>query len=140
MTTTPETPPPTKTIRLIHRAMIGGVLLFALVSHFVLEPPVDSSGVVSVYGVRVLFGVALVACVASLLLRRRVPKRSNDESADLFWTRANTHALVAWAPLEAASLFGLVVYSHSRSPMAIGIVAVVLLLFISLNPAHLEKR
>jgi hypothetical protein len=140
MTTPEKTPPPTKTIRLIHRAMVGGVLLFALVSHFVLEPPIERSGVVSVYGVRALLGLALVACVASLLLRKRVPKRSTDESADLFWTRANTHALVAWAPLEAASLFGLVVYSFTRSPVALGIVALVLLLFISLNPAHLEKR
>jgi hypothetical protein len=140
MTTPEKPPPPTKTMRLIHHAMIGGVLLFALVSHFVLEPPIDTSGPVSVYGVRALLGLALVAGVASLLLRKRVPKRSTDESADLFWTRANTHALVAWAPLEAASLFGLVVYSFTRSPVALGIVALVLLLFISLNPAHLEKR
>jgi hypothetical protein len=138
--TPPEKPPPTKTMRLMHRAMIGGVLLFALVSHFVLEPPIDRSGVVSVYGVRALLGLALVACAASLLLRKRVPKRSTDESADLFWTRANTHAVMAWAPLEAASLFGLVVYSFTRSPVALAIVAVVVLLFIGLNPAYLEKR
>jgi hypothetical protein len=47
---------------------------------------------------------------------------------------------MAWAPLEAASLFGLVVYSHTRSPVALAIVAVVVVLFISLNPAYLEKR
>ena len=139
--TAPQKPAPTSTtVRLVHRAMIGGVLLFALVSHFQLKPTITSSGVVSVYGVRVLFAVALVACAASLLLRRRVPKRSTEESADLFWARAGTPALVSWAPLEATSLFGVLIYGFTGSLVAIAIAAGVLLLFIGLNPAYLEKR
>src|SRR5688500_17166903 len=104
MTAPQAAAPAAKTIRLIHAAMVTGVLLFAIVGHFLLRPGMADSGDLPPVMLRALLGVALGACALSLLLRRRVPQRSSDESVDLFWTTATTPALLTWAPLEGASL------------------------------------
>ena len=139
--TAPRTAAPTaKTIRIIHAAMITGVLLFGLVAHFAIRPSIKDSGDIPVDVVRLLLGLALVGCVVSLLLRRRVPQRATDESADLFWTRAATPAMVAWASLDASCLLGVFLYMNTGSVSAIGVAAVGVVLFVILNPASLERR
>ena len=119
--------------------MVAGVLLFAVVAHFVLMPAMANPGLPTVV-VRVLLGLSLCACAVSLLLRRRVPQRSTDESADLFWTTAASPALLAWAPLEIAILLAIIAYAGSGSLLAIAVAAVPTFLFILLNPAYLERR
>jgi hypothetical protein len=139
MTTPQMTPPTSKTARLIHGASVAGVLLFAIVSHFVLRPiNADSGGLAPAN--RVLLGLSLAACVLSLLLRGRVPKRSSDESADLFWSVAGPLAMPVWAALEAAGLLAVLVYTRTRSIAAVAVAAVALLLFIVLNPGYFEGR
>ena len=76
--------PAAKTIRLIHAAMVTGVLLLAVVGHFVLRPAMANSGDLPPIMLRTLLGVALAACALSLVLRRRVPQRSSDESVNLY--------------------------------------------------------
>jgi hypothetical protein len=120
--------------------MVGGVLLFALVSYFVLKPTATDSGGLTPLTARVLLGLSLGACAFSLLLRRRVPKRSTDESADLFWVRAAPPAMLVWAPLDAAGLLAVFVYARTRSILAVVVAAVAVLLFIVLNPGYLERR
>jgi hypothetical protein len=137
--TTPQPPVTSKTARVIHGALVAGVLLFAIVGRFALKPTsADSWGLP--LNNRVLLGVSLGACVLSLLLRGRVPKRSSDESADLFWSVAGPYAMRAWAPLEAASLLAVLVYTRSRSIAAVAVAAVALLLFVVLNPGYFERR
>jgi hypothetical protein len=80
------------------------------------------------------------AMLVALVLRRRVPQRQTNESDDLFWASAATPAMMMWAPLEAASLIGVFVYSQTGSVPAIAVAAVALLLFVLINPAHLERR
>jgi hypothetical protein len=126
--------------RVIHAALAGGVLVFAIVAHFVLPPPVsDAPGLPAVVLYAVL-GVALGACVLSFVLRGRVPRRSPEESADLFWTRASQPALILWSVLEGAGLMCVVFYWLTRSPAAIAVMVLAVLLLIVLNPAQLEKR
>jgi hypothetical protein len=138
--TTPQTPAQTsKTARSIHGALVTGVLLFAIVGHFVLKPTSADSAGLTPNG-RVLLGLSLGACVLSLLLRGRVPKRSSDESADLFWSVAGPYAMRVWAPLEAASLLAVLIYTRSRSIAAVAVAAVALLLFVVLNPGYFERR
>jgi hypothetical protein len=139
MTTPQATAPPAKTVRLIHAAMIAGVLLFALVGHFLLKPALADSGDLPPIVPRALLGVSLGACALSLLLRRRVPHRSIDESADLFWTTATVPALLTWAPLEGASLLALFAYARTGALLAIPVAAVAILIFVLLNPAYLER-
>lgn len=138
--TAPQTTVPTsRTARVIHGALVAGVLLFAIVGHFVLKPvSVDSGGLASTN--RVLLGLSLGACVLSLLFRGGVPKRSSDESADLFWNAAGPFAIRVWAALEAASLLAVLVYTWTRSISAVAVAAVALLLFIVMNPGYFERR
>jgi hypothetical protein len=139
--TAPRTAAPTaKTIRIIYAAMVTGVLLFGLVAHFVMRPTIADSGDIPVGVLRLLLGLGLGACVVSLLLRGRVPQRASDESADLFWMRAATPAMVTWAPLEAACLLGVFLYGNTGSASAMGVAAVAVVLFVILNPAYLERR
>jgi hypothetical protein len=137
--TTPQPPVTSKTARVIHGALVAGVLLFAIVGHFALkQASADSAGLAS--NNRVLLGVSLGACVLSLLLRGRVPKRSANESADFFWSVAGPYAMQVWAPLEAAGLLSVLVYTWTRSVSAVAVAAVALLLFVVLNPGYFERR
>ena len=140
MTPTQMPAQPAKTVRLVHAAMAVGVLLFAVIAHFVLVPGLESSRDLAPVMLRALLGVALAACGLSLVLRRRVPRRSSDESVDLFWTKAAQPALLSWAPLEGASLFAIVLYSQTGAYVTLAVTAGVLFLFVALSPAFLERR
>lgn len=123
--------------------MVTGVLLFAVVSHVFLRPAMATmanSGDLPPIMLRTLLGVALGACALSLVLRRRVPQRSSDESVNLYWTTAATPALLTWAPLEGASLLAIFLYARTGAQTSIAVAAIAVLLFVVLNPAHLEKR
>lgn len=132
--------PAAKTIRLIHAAMVTGVLLFAVVGHFALRPAMANSGDLPPIVLGTLLGVALGACALSLVLRRRVPQRPSDESVNLYWTTAATPALLTWAPLEGASLLAIFLYARTGAPATIAVGVIAVLLFVALNPAHLERR
>ena len=134
------TAPTSQTARRIHRALVTGVLLFAVVGYFIYKPTDANSGGLAPGTVGVLLGLSLGACALSLLLRRRVPKRSIDESADLFWKAAGPPAMLVWMPLEAASLLAVFVSARTHSIQAVAVAAVAVLLFIVLNPGYLERR
>ena len=131
---------PAKTIRMIHAALVTGVILFGLVAHFLLRKTTADFGQIPPLAINALLGLSLCACAVSLLLRRRVPQRATDESADLFWTKATTPAMVMWASLEAPCLLTIYLYMRTGSPSAIGVAAVAVVLFIILNPGYLERQ
>ena len=139
MTTSQTTVQPAKTTRLIHAAMVTGVLLFALLVYFLLRPAQEISQDLPPIVPQVLLGVSLGACAVSLWFRRRVPQRSTDESADLFWTTATTPALLTWAFLEVASLTALVAWWLTGAALALPVAGVAILMFVVLNPARLER-
>ena len=120
--------------------MITGVLLFAAVSNVVLRPTSAESEGLPLATERVLLCVSLGACSLSLLLRRRVPKRSTDESADLFWKTAGQPVMVVWALLDAACLLPVFVYARTSSTQSVVVAAMAVLLFIVLNPWYFERR
>lgn len=137
---TEQTAPRAHTIRLIHLAMIGGVLLFAIVGHFVLRPALASSAELSPVILRSVLGITLGACVVSFLLRQRIPKRSTHESADLFWTTAAGPALITWGSVEAASLLAVFLYAWTGRAEALAVAAIAVVVLVAHNPAALEKR
>jgi hypothetical protein len=131
--------PTSESARRIHRALVIGVLLFAVVGYFIYGPTDTSSGGLAPGTVRLLLGLSLGACALSLVLRGRVPKRSSDESVDLFWRAAGPPAMLVWMPLEAASLLAVFVAAHTRSILAVAVAALAVLLPIVLNPGYLER-
>jgi hypothetical protein len=141
MTAPPPAAATSKTIRIIHAALVTGVLLFGLVGHFVMRPSLTAGS--SEFPPALLpglLGVALAVCVLSLVLRRRIPRRPADESADLFWVKAVAPAMITWASLEAASLLSIFLYVRTGSPAAIAVAALAVALFVVFNPANLERR
>jgi hypothetical protein len=130
---------PALTVRLIHGAYVAGIVLFAVVTHFLIRPQRVGESVTPSL-VLTLLGVALAAVALSVfVLRGRVPKKNSDESADLYWTRASAPALITWAPLEGASLLAIVAYMLSGSTASLGVGAVALLLLAALHPGHFER-
>jgi hypothetical protein len=132
--------PPAKTVRLLHLALVTGVILFALISHFVLRQTMADSHEVSPNLLRILLALAVLACAASLLLQRRIPRRQRDDSADLFWRTALAPALIMWSAIEMASLLSVYLYALTGSQAAIGIASIAVVLFVIQNPARLERR
>ena len=120
--------------------MITGVLLFAIVAHFVLRPNMARAGELPVVVLDGLLGVSIAGCALSLVLRNRVPQRGTEDSTDLFWTTATTPALLTWMPLDAASLLAVFVYARTGWQIAIAVAAVAVVLFVVLNPGYLERR
>ena len=127
------------TMRVIHGAFVAGVVLFAIVVYAIVRPQWTSEPLPRV-AVTTLLGVSLAASALSLLfLRARVPRRSTDESADLFWTRASVPALIAWAALEGAALLGIINYLLNGSTAALGTAAIALFGLIALYPGQFER-
>jgi hypothetical protein len=139
--TAPQTPPtPAKIVRLLHAAMVTGMVLFTLVAHFLVLPTKTAADTFPPNFVRGALGVALALCALSFVLRQRVPRRSVDETADLFWMTARTPVMITWAALEGACILAIVTYMLSGAREAIGVVAIILIAFAAMNPAYLERR
>ena len=120
--------------------MLTGLLLFGLVTHFLLRGKLADTFEISTDMLHVLLGVALASCALSLLLRRRVPRRATDQSKDLFWPKATGPALVMWLSLEGPCLLAIWLYGCTGSQSALGVAAIAAVLFVILNPAYLERQ
>lgn len=140
MPSTAEAQSPARVARLIHASLIIGQVLFAAVTFLQVRPTQTDVVPLPAFAVPGLFAVSLVACIIALLLRRSIPTRPSDVSADLYWTTAQPKAMIAWVPLEAAGLLALVVYFNSVEMAALVAAAIPLLLLIALNPWYLERR
>lgn len=140
MTAPRSTEAPTKTVRMIHASQIAGVVLFGFVAHFLMRPKIAASDGYPPALLPVLLGLAIAACVVSIIMRRRIPRRSTNESADLFWTKATTPALLTWVPLQMAGLLAVLSYALIGFQPAIAIAAVAVVGLIALAPPFLERR
>jgi hypothetical protein len=127
-------------VRLVHASLVLGQVLFAGVTYFTVRPNRTEATPLSDRTIAILLGTAFAACLLSLVLRRRVPARPRDVSADLYWTTAQPRAMLAWIPLEAAGLFALTSYFQTTDMWALGIAALPVALLVLLNPWVLERR
>jgi hypothetical protein len=140
MTTPIQQPPPTRqAARMIHGAMVVGVIMFAIVSHFVLVPKANPAGGLAPL-MPLLLGLSLAGCAVGTLLSYRVPRMSSGESRQAFWFRAFPKAIVSWALIEGAALLAVVVYGLTASRAAIAVAGIVILVFALLNPRYFERR
>jgi hypothetical protein len=127
------------TIRLIHGSFIMGIVLFAAVVQFLLKPagnlPALPSNVLNA-----LLGASVgVSILGLLLLRRRIPKRSTADSADLFWSTATAPLIIAMAPLEAGALLAIVAYMCGAPIIALGAAGIAILGMLSLYPGFFDR-
>ena len=141
MTPPPSTtnPAPAKTIRILHAALSSSVVLFALVAHFVLRPAVAQDAQWAPALSTALLVASLCACAVGLVMRRRVPRRSTDQSADLFWTAASAPALVTWALFEGAGMLAVIDYTRTGQSAALVVAGIGVALMVAFHPARLER-
>jgi hypothetical protein len=132
-------PAPAKTIRIMHAALTSGVVLFALMAHFVLKPAMAQDASFPPTISSALLVASLCACAVGLVMRRRVPRRSTDQSADLFWTAASAPALITWALFEGASMLAVFDYARTGQAAALVVAAIGVALMLAFHPARLER-
>jgi hypothetical protein len=133
-----QTARPALVARLIHASLVSGCVIFGLVIHFVARP--QRTGTLPVPALYGLLGVSLGALLLSLaVLRPRVPLKSSDESADLYWTRALTAALLACSAKEADALLAMAAYLLDGAMIALAMGAVATGAMIVLNPRTFER-
>jgi hypothetical protein len=128
------------TTRFIHGSLIAGVVIFGLIVQFIFRQQTTPQPSLPPIVVTLIPGVSLALCAAALFLRRIVPRRASDESADLFWQRVLAPAMIVWAVLEAAGLIGVIGYWMGDSVPALGAAAASVVVSIFLNPTVLEAR
>jgi hypothetical protein len=119
--------------------LVAGLILYALVAHFVLVRNARPRGGLEAL-IPVLLGVMLALCAAGLLLSKRVPRPVSGESADSFWKKAASPALVAWTPIEASGLLGVTTYAQTGSTAAIAVAGLAVLVFALMSPRYFEGR
>ena len=130
---------PAKTIRILHAALTSGVVLFALVVHFVLRPAMAQDAPFAPATSSALLVASLCASAAGLVMRRRVPRRSSGQSADLFWTAASAPALITWALFEGAGMLAVIDYARTGQSAALIFAGIGVALMVAFHPARFER-
>jgi hypothetical protein len=137
-TSNPQGVAPSTVPRVIHAALVGGCVLFALVIYFVVRP--QRSDAIEPGILYALLGAAVAAIVlAFAVLKPRIPLKSTNESADLFWTRASAPALIAWSVVEGGALLSIVAYMLSGSAIALGTALAAIAALAALHPGRIER-
>ncbi len=126
---------PAKTARLVHLALIGGVVLFAAVAWVVPTAATTPDAVLRT----VLPAAALIGLSGALLFRRRLPASSPDETDDSWWVRAMPVAMVSWVMVEAVCLLASVTVFLAHDPMGLLWTGVGLGGFLLLSPGRLRE-
>ena len=119
-----------RTLQLVHAALAGGVLLFAVIVFAVLGP-LEETGELGILR-WVWLGVALAAIFAAGLIRGRLKR---DASAG----KAQKVAVMTWGLAEGQALLGLVAYlvAGDSLPAILGLVVGVYL-FVCHRPSTFE--
>jgi hypothetical protein len=140
MNEAPPTVDAARAVRIMHAALVAGVVLAAGVVAFLIQskriPPLLPGGVATI--VAALSLVQLV--VAAGFLRRRIPERGIGEESQSYWAAPEHRgaAIVLWAVTEGAALLGLIGYflTGALAPAVVAGIAIVTLAFF--QPSHLE--
>ena len=128
-----------RTARIVHGAMIAGVVLFGIVAHFIMLPNNPPTGGLDNL-VPLFIGLTLAGTALSVVFSQLVPRPSDDESDDDFWRRANPRPMIAWALAEGSSLLAIVVYSLTGSMATISVAIIAIVVLGLLNPGYFEGR
>ena len=127
--------------RIIHGALVLGVLLFGAVAFTIRDRSVPSEALPDR---RVLY-VALTLVSATLFgaaafSTGRLPAPAPGTSEDEWWTANLGRVLVSWSLVEAPTVLGLVVYTLTQDFRTLLAPFIGLLLFANYHPRRLTDR
>ncbi len=140
MNQNPNTPGAAQTVRIIHAAMVAGVVLAGGTFVFMVRTRGHAPEEAATLGIVMPVVAVGLLLVAASVLRRRVPERSARQSADGYWAVVETRgaALVLWAVTEGAALVSLVGYFLSGALAAAAVGAAALATLVLYRPSRLE--
>lgn len=142
MDETRDTPGTAQAVRIIHAALVAGVMLAGGTFAFMVRARGHAPQGGETLGIVLpAVGIGLLL-VSATVLRRRVPERSAQQSSDGYWSVVENRgaAIVLWAVTEGAALVSLVGYFLSGAPAAAATVAVIALAALILyRPSRLER-
>jgi hypothetical protein len=126
--------------RIAHAALLGGAaattVLLSVVRGVVIAPvtaaPIDVLRWVTL-------GVFVANVVAAQVFRGRIPPLAPGVDEAAWWTQHLAKAIVVWALLEGAALFGAVIHFATGDWVPLGIAAVGLVLLWVVRPARLVE-
>src|SRR5262245_23596319 len=140
MNEAPQTLDAARAVRILHAALVAGVVVAAGVFFFMVQS-MHMSPLLPGSVATVLTAFSLTQLVIAFgFLRRRIPERSAGEAPQSYWAGAEPRgaAIVFWAVTEGAALFGVIGYflTGARAPaVAAGIAIITLAMF---RPSQLE--
>lgn len=131
-----------KTARVIHAAIMGGLVLLFAVFMYLGAPSGSGSGAEMAGAFRIAgYGLLVAGVVVSGLLRGRVVPRRREEDSGAWWTANLGRAVPAWALAEGGGLCAIVMgwLIGDTTLMALGAAVSLALLFVS-RPSRLESE
>jgi hypothetical protein len=127
--------------RIIHGALVLGVLMFGAVAVAIRDRSIPSEALPNR---RVLYvALALVSAVlfgAAAFSAGRLPPPARGASEDEWWSANLGRVLVSWALVEAPALLGLVVFTLTQDFRTLLAPFIGLLLFANYHPRRLTER
>lgn len=141
MDQTHNTPGAARSVRMMHTALIMGVLLAGVAFAFQVSarqyPP---EGGKTLGMVLPTLGIGLLLVSVSVL-RPRVRERSSQQSSDGYWAAVETRraAIILWAVAEGAAFISLVGYFLSGALAGIAVAVLALAVLILYRPSRLER-
>jgi hypothetical protein len=138
----PATGSPAISARIIHAALVVGVLMLCLIAWYL-----ERASAMPVYALSdrrvlyiALFLVSAILFGAAMFTARRLGRARPGISQDEWW-RANLGQVVAiWALVEAPTLLGLIAYTLTHDFRALIATLTGLLLFGNYRPSHFIER
>jgi hypothetical protein len=127
------------TVRIIHVALVLGVVAFTVGLYLGAGPALANVSIPRPAIVALVGASFAATAVAAFALRRRVPPRSTDQSANMYWSTVGPGALVMWAVFEAGALTGVIAWLLGGGVAALAAATLAFLALVALHPGRLER-
>jgi hypothetical protein len=134
-----DRPAPAFNARIIHLALMAGIVLFVATTTFVSRKSAPATSAPSAALIYAPFFVGASAFMAALFLRGRLLPRPADMSEDDWWLANQQRVIIVWALLEGPCLFGVASYYITGHPLPLVVTVAGLLLFLLTAPGRLAR-
>lgn len=125
---------PSATARIIHLAMLSGVVVLALGLSLVPVPQVEDGVPLFLYAT---FGVGAVMFAGAMVIASRLPRDGAARDPEGWWRQNLPRAVVVWAMLDGPSILGALVRFLTGSYLPLVVTGVGVVLFLLLAPSRL---
>ena len=137
----PQTIEPARSVRILHAALLVGLLssgtVLALIRRFNQPFALPQTRLI---GIAVGCLAAVLLASARLALRPRIPPQRPDQTPDGYWSDATIRAstITLWALVEGAGLLSAMGYYLTGSAVPLIALALALGVLVSVRPARIE--